>query len=201
MTMTAIVFSAHCYVGSHGAERDLHAIALLADGTEFALCGAMRTVDWTPVALVVMAACSSSVSFEEYRSELRRLRCEAAFRCVENGETPMVVWPNEAEWGASIEECAGIPDPYLDHYADSIAAGRVRYDPSAAADCLDDAEGTYERVSCKYLWDRFVNDDLCARMFEGTVPVGGVCFIAADCDEGGRCSVPGTDQPGACWAQ
>ena len=165
---------------------------------KFALGGGMRIVDWTPVALLVIGACSSSVSFEEFRSELRRTRCEAAFRCVENGHTLMTVWPNEAEWGASIEECATIPDPYLDRYADSIAAGRVSYDPTAAADCLDDAEATYDRVSCKYLWDRFVNNDVCAGMFEGTVPVGGVCFIAADCAEGGSCYTPGNDRPGAC---
>lgn len=164
-------------------------------------CGLMRLIESAHLAILVMSAlagCSSSVSFEQFRSDVRLSRCDAVYRCVEHGEAP-AWWPREEEYGASVEQCAALRDPIRDQEYDllaaSLKAGRVEYDGGLAADCLDRLENEYEKMKCEYLWDRPPSLDVCADIFAGTVPVSGACWTAADCTDN-MCAVSNFDENG-----
>ncbi len=63
--------------------------------------------------------------------------------------------------------------------AESIAAGRLAYDPGAAARCLD----TGRRGPCPSSFD----DPSCAQVFVGRVAQGGACTSRLECAAGAEC--------------
>jgi hypothetical protein len=67
--------------------------------------------------------------------------------------------------------------------ADGVAAGRLMYDPAAAARCLDAGR----QALCPALP---FTDPSCAEVFRGLVPAGGVCATAFDCVAGATCAMP-----------
>jgi hypothetical protein len=70
----------------------------------------------------------------------------------------------------------------LEGYQDvdrAIADGRIVFDATAAQQCLTELE----RQDCVEARDPAV----CARVVTGRVPVGGDCFLAAECAGGGNC--------------
>lgn len=64
--------------------------------------------------------------------------------------------------------------------AEAIAAGRLVYDPDAAATCLD----TGRRGPCPSSFD----DPSCARVFVGEVAEGGACTARIECAAGADCA-------------
>jgi hypothetical protein len=79
----------------------------------------------------------------------------------------------------------------LETYQDidrAIADGRIVFDAAAAEQCL----AQLERLDCAEAGDPAV----CAQVVRGRVPVGGDCFLAAECAGGGNCQ--GTTCPFKC---
>ena len=72
---------------------------------------------------------------------------------------------------------------------EAVKRGTVKYDGDSARVCLDAIT-----ADCADL----VEPDGCGDMFRGTVAAGGVCVIAAECADRGRCLKPGTCTAACC---
>lgn len=86
-------------------------------------------------------------------------------------------------------------DPCLIDEAAAIHDGRMRFYGDRARRCVDAVQRT---IGCTS-WGPYVTVDDCFNSFEGTVPVGGACYLDAECVVAAFCAASGLGPcPGAC---
>lgn len=136
--------------------------------------------------------------WERWVVRYERAVCATQVRCASAGAQPR-----------SLGSCAPVAIATRDALAPSIADGRVRFDPDAAAACLD----ALSTLSCgawspwAVLWEPAL--EVCARVFDPRVPEGGACRPSrlleppwhecagdAYCDEGTECGATCRPRPG-----
>jgi hypothetical protein len=137
------------------------------------------------------ASCGGSiaggpVALEDFARELLDAMCTVAVACEE--------MPDRATCLASR------PVLNFDTFATleaGVAAGTVTYDGQAARACID----VFKRfASCKatQTGDPQVTLAVCDRVFLGTVPTGGACFVSEECADRGFCARVNCTTPGCC---
>lgn len=132
----------------------------------------MARLQWSWIAAVVVWGCGGSdgLSLEDYSSHLLAAHCE-----------------NQVACGASesVESCAAgiVARQQLEQ---SVAAGRIVYDPAQAQSCVD----ALAVLTCDTNDKAWLSGPAaCRGVFEGTVADGGECFTGLECLSQ-ACSVP-----------
>jgi hypothetical protein len=110
----------------------------------------------------------------------------------EAAQVALCGWAVRCRHVPDVATCRRLLDPKaydLGRAQASMTAGRLRYDPAAAARCLDAGR----TALCPA---RPFAGDACLGVFVGLVAVGGACTTSADCAGGGACDAPSC--PGGC---
>lgn len=118
---------------------------------------------------ICAAACGGGVDSKDLAAELIDAQCENAVEC---GFQPD---------RATCDSTTSIAGNDYETMLAGIESGLITYDADAAAACLDE----YRAADC--MFDGLHRDSACTDIFTGTVPVGGACFIDAECKDHGGC--------------
>jgi hypothetical protein len=120
-----------------------------------------------------------ALSVAEASDGLTELLCARAFECHGSydlgGEFEDVFGADPDACVARMHELA--LGPSTAELEASVAAGRTRYDASAAQACLE----TIEELACSDYWQTGATGPDCQRTFEGAVAEGGACDFSDEC--------------------
>ncbi len=135
---------------------------------------------------------SSGVALEQLPSQLAPIYCSHMFDCCTESE-------RSADFFGSYENQKDCTDAFTVLFAlavgetvDGENAGRLRYDPDAAADCLEQMRG----ASCAD-YKQLGESDSCSLGITPLVPEGGACDDNNQCMKG-RCVGEDDDVDGTC---
>ena len=119
--------------------------------------------------LCAVTACGGgSIPFEQLNTELVKALCAKYEEC-----------GLARSQATCISEFDGV---ILNDQANAIAAGRVKYDGSAARTCVN----ALSKVACTEL--SLGSDESCDRVYEGQVAVGATCGTSTDCVSSAYCA-------------
>jgi hypothetical protein len=143
------------------------------------------------IVLVALGACGGGDDLTAAGAveESYRVFCERAFECRESypGTEAEFALRLGADEGACVAMLIDDADPSPSQYQRSVDEGRIAFDAGAASECL----AYYRDLTCAEVWDDPSSGEpaACRATFEGLVPEGGDCVMAADCaDDGFLCS-------------
>jgi hypothetical protein len=114
----------------------------------------------------------TTMTLSKYFDEIASVHCEQAFGCRASYPTDRGAF--EASWGATVAECeANLIAAWNPAQVETeIAKGRIKYDGTAAASCLEGV--TF--AACPDYWNRGIEwAESCYSVVVGVVPVGGAC--------------------------
>jgi len=141
---------------------------------------AMRSLLTFSAALAALAcaACGSgsrTLAFDDLEPTIIAAACRINVLCEQQ--------PDEATCVAStLSQESFFPTMKVD-----IAAGTVKYDARAARACVDTFSGVAACTLTAIVTAQNSLDNLCGKVFTGTVPPGGSCFFNEECANRGRC--------------
>jgi hypothetical protein len=152
---------------------------------------AMKTLNRLSVLFFTfaMGACgggSSSVSVDQYSTKLANAICAYQATC---------------GFLSDAASCEASIDIGLETTLNDVKGGKVKYDGSAAAACIED----YGKLSCDDTKSTAANKLTadCANVFSGTVANAGACFVGSECTSGVCSGADPTTSPctaGTCMA-
>lgn len=158
---------------------------------------ALVLINFAAMALLITACEGGPATFQDYRHEVNSALCDALFRCCTLQEAQDVIpyKPDEVS-------CVKSLDATFDHdwgeVAQQISAGNLRYDPSAASQCLD----TYRRMLNQCEKDLNVAEQIryCALVTPGTIKLSDQCSPLEDRCDDAFCVAQSNSDLGVCTA-
>ena len=135
----------------------------------------MKMMKRITILALFVAGCGGdgAVGLEQWPAEFGDAYCRRAFECCTAPEIAAIGLSTEAMCRDDFANIWSFLVPFLQN---SIAVGRMRYDGSAAAACLDEMA----RASCVEFWQGNPSPS-CAEVFVPLVAEGGSCGTGYDC--------------------
>ena len=138
----------------------------------------------------------TSLTPSSFLTKLGDNECDEAFMC--RASFPATSNHHfEDDWGSTTDECyAGAADYFMPAGVEaSVAAGKIKFDASAAKSCL----AGIDYGSCSHFWKQGPDyPSACGSALVGTVPEGGDCASDFECTGDDVCdSTAETCQPPA----